>query len=624
MTKKLLFVKLMVFLILFFTCPSLCISNIMDQSSPSLNHILKADLLLLPDNHTIQMRFTSTVNLNSATVQIIFPEDIENISSNTFWTGSLLVNNEVILDNSIRVLKAPTKIKAVVFAVLATGEKISKVVYLVFQYQNEKLIAYSSQDVSLSSLNKRSSTQVNSEFELLNQVSTKTIINTFKNYSSDSISISGEIKYLDVKGLLQPLSSSDIWLVQISGLKKNVLKISSTNEHGDFLFKLPIDSASISSKYYLTVLTKSTTTNNSLEIVNAQVINQFTKTVYSASSDVFNISASILLDLIITGGVDNGAFESFQHLLAGIELSSKYLNFKPKSAVMIWPSHTTSTFGDTINIVQGDRGDRDVILHEYAHMLDAKYNISTLPGGDHYYDQNLSNHYDLEYAKKLAWAEGWADFFAVALQYEQTGDMYYDDTEDVNIHVNLNGPIKNPGTDCEAAVANILWDIFDNDYVFEPFDQLTLSVIEIWNLVTTNKRFSNIEGIDHFWKKNRGFDYPSFYNIYSKYTSQVTTNFVSQNKNNEGISLKCYPNPFNSFLTIEYTLPVDGSLEIEILNSLGQRIKKLVFEEMKATTAYKTTWDGKNEYGNNVSSGIYFIHYKNLTDQKLLKISLLK
>lgn len=66
-----------------------------------------------------------------------------------------------------------------------------------------------------------------------------------------------------------------------------------------------------------------------------------------------------------------------------------------------------------------------------------------------------------------------------------------------------------------------------------------------------------------------------------------------------------YPNPFNLNTIIKYALKENTSVALFIYNILGQRVKTLVNEYQNA--GYKSIiWDGTNENGELVSSGIYF------------------
>ncbi|MBC8401148.1 MAG: T9SS type A sorting domain-containing protein [Candidatus Marinimicrobia bacterium] len=66
-----------------------------------------------------------------------------------------------------------------------------------------------------------------------------------------------------------------------------------------------------------------------------------------------------------------------------------------------------------------------------------------------------------------------------------------------------------------------------------------------------------------------------------------------------------YPNPFNPTTTIGYAIPGQGVVSIDVYDILGQRIKTLVHKSMPAGY-YEVNWDGRDQYGRVVSSGIYF------------------
>jgi len=79
-----------------------------------------------------------------------------------------------------------------------------------------------------------------------------------------------------------------------------------------------------------------------------------------------------------------------------------------------------------------------------------------------------------------------------------------------------------------------------------------------------------------------------------------------------------FPNPFNSGTTIRYSLSSDQpfyNVSIKIYNSLGQIVKTLK-ESQEAPGTYNVKWDGKNDFHQYVSSGIYIyrIDANNYTD----------
>ncbi len=66
-----------------------------------------------------------------------------------------------------------------------------------------------------------------------------------------------------------------------------------------------------------------------------------------------------------------------------------------------------------------------------------------------------------------------------------------------------------------------------------------------------------------------------------------------------------YPNPFNPDTVISYELSVPGYTEMTIYNVLGQRITTLV-HDCRTAGAYEVQWNGTNDQGLKVATGIYF------------------
>lgn len=65
-----------------------------------------------------------------------------------------------------------------------------------------------------------------------------------------------------------------------------------------------------------------------------------------------------------------------------------------------------------------------------------------------------------------------------------------------------------------------------------------------------------------------------------------------------------YPNPFNPETLISYSLKDATPVRLEIYNSKGQRIRVLV-DETQASGWYRALWNGRDDHGKPVSSGIY-------------------
>ena len=84
-----------------------------------------------------------------------------------------------------------------------------------------------------------------------------------------------------------------------------------------------------------------------------------------------------------------------------------------------------------------------------------------------------------------------------------------------------------------------------------------------------------------------------------------------------------YPNPFNPQTQINYALPRECNVKVTIFNLLGRRVRVLVDEHQSA--GYKTVhWDGNDERGVEVASGIYFYRIQAEDFAQTRKMLLLK
>ncbi|MBD3387147.1 T9SS type A sorting domain-containing protein [candidate division KSB1 bacterium] len=70
-----------------------------------------------------------------------------------------------------------------------------------------------------------------------------------------------------------------------------------------------------------------------------------------------------------------------------------------------------------------------------------------------------------------------------------------------------------------------------------------------------------------------------------------------------------YPNPFNPETHINYQLKRDAYVELVVSNLLGHSVRTLVSEH-QASGYYTTFWNGRNDNGILLSSGVYFITLK--------------
>jgi len=89
------------------------------------------------------------------------------------------------------------------------------------------------------------------------------------------------------------------------------------------------------------------------------------------------------------------------------------------------------------------------------------------------------------------------------------------------------------------------------------------------------------------------------------------------------ISLQNYPNPFNPATTISYYVKQEAEVNISIYNIKGQKVKTLI-NETKNAGSYNLEWNGVDDAGKKVSSGVYFYRLKTGDLEKVRKMILLK
>ncbi len=93
---------------------------------------------------------------------------------------------------------------------------------------------------------------------------------------------------------------------------------------------------------------------------------------------------------------------------------------------------------------------------------------------------------------------------------------------------------------------------------------------------------------------------------------QLLTSVLNSNSEpvmpNNFITAQNYPNPFNPSTVIQFTVPqnlTNERTQLIVYNIQGEVIKKLLDDKLTSGT-YLTRWNGENQFGNKVSSGIYF------------------
>jgi len=84
-----------------------------------------------------------------------------------------------------------------------------------------------------------------------------------------------------------------------------------------------------------------------------------------------------------------------------------------------------------------------------------------------------------------------------------------------------------------------------------------------------------------------------------------------------------YPNPFNPSTEISFTLDEAADMNLSIFNMLGQKVRTLT-SGSKPAGVYSLEWDGRDEMGQSVSTGVYLYTLSNGSTSITKKMALMK
>ncbi len=84
-----------------------------------------------------------------------------------------------------------------------------------------------------------------------------------------------------------------------------------------------------------------------------------------------------------------------------------------------------------------------------------------------------------------------------------------------------------------------------------------------------------------------------------------------------------HPNPFNAGTVIQYNLPEDGAVQLEVYNILGQSLGVLV-NEFQSAGPHSIAWDGRDDHGSPAPSGLYLYRLQTGSQIETRKMVLLK
>jgi len=162
------------------------------------------------------------------------------------------------------------------------------------------------------------------------------------------------------------------------------------------------------------------------------------------------------------------------------------------------------------------------------------------------------------------------------------------------------------------------FQLYVNDSISYPIEEgISISAIGSFDslgneyLYRTEWQPENVKNGQIYWWRSRVIA-DNISGNWSKMKTFTTTNLPDRIELHQN-----YPNPFNPETRIAFNLPEALDVKIEIFNLTGQRIKVLLDDYVEAGPQ-EVLWDGRNNSGNPVASGVYFyrLSAKNFSQTK--------
>lgn len=208
-----------------------------------------------------------------------------------------------------------------------------------------------------------------------------------------------------------------------------------------------------------------------------------------------------------------------------------------------------------------DHFDRSVLLHEYGHFLEDIYGKSASPGGSHDGNSLID--------PRLAWSEGWADYFQAAA----LGRSYYRDTSknagcsggarlsfsdfDLETKANTDVPVADEGIFREISIARTLYDVMTG-----------ASQSSTYNMTSNTDSHSADMGFAPIWNSFQSMNSASYHfqnmgmlneilaaATNASYSSTIKTNYLAVLANEEQVTDRSlYAQPISAQGTCSWSI----------------------------------------------------------------------
>ncbi|MDD5766748.1 MAG: T9SS type A sorting domain-containing protein [Candidatus Marinimicrobia bacterium] len=178
-----------------------------------------------------------------------------------------------------------------------------------------------------------------------------------------------------------------------------------------------------------------------------------------------------------------------------------------------------------------------------------------------------------------------------------------------------------PTSDCGPYPEYCHWVVMDVWY-----NEFGKNILYYWDYLTATEYYlAENMGIYRAYYEGGGNDWLKGCYVNGRLIGDttLTLDIITDNnylKEKINISLDVYPNPFNRNISISYYTATKSNISLKIVDLLGRTIKILEYSTEKLSGSYQAIWDGTNQIGSKVASGVYFVILENNMIQVVRKI----
>ena len=164
----------------------------------------------------------------------------------------------------------------------------------------------------------------------------------------------------------------------------------------------------------------------------------------------------------------------------------------------------------------------------------------------------------------------------------------------------------------------VVYDVMSTSWCLLKFDDINYTSYKCPNISYTSKiTYLYTDGQDYIWVGTSG-------NGLYRFDANNATAVETEKQTPSSFTLStAYPNPFNASTTISFTLNEPGKVNLAVYNLAGQKVREIAAGNY-SEGGHTAVWDGKDDSGNAVSSGVYLARMESGGASKVVRMAMVK